>query len=493
MNIPGFSVRRAYLIARRDFLGYVRTWGFWLTTFGPFIGLFLLMLAPTLMSKSEPTRYSTIFDETGVHGAAIIKQVAWENDRAIESKLITYVNLSLKMENRGQFNKILKDQGVDEALAYIQDSNPLFGRKFSIPENKLKFAEPPADNIDDIKSYILGEEMLEIEGQKFKLYGALHIYEKEGKTVADYWTTSVISNDVVNLTDRYFSAIASDAYLETGGLTRKALRTVERRALNVGTFSPAKTLSETGSQAITGEDSLPLMVAAMLALLLWLTIFTGAYMLLVSMVEEKINKVLEMLLASTRFSEIFVGKLVGVAALTLTSLAPWLIMGTIGILYASQLTDSAAIEGIRAVVDQKMVIFLPIFLVLGFVFYGSIFIALGSLAESMQDASTLMTPMMLLMTACILVVPLGINTPDAPILMAAQWFPFSAPFAAIIRLPSDPPLWETLSSVLSLIVSTMVIIWASSRMFQHGVLTGGGVTSVKDWFSRTILRRKPSK
>lgn len=493
MTFPGFSFRRAYLIARRDFLGYVRTWGFWLTTFGPFIMIFLLLLAPIVMSKSEPTRFSVILDETGIHGPAIERLATTENDRIMEAAVREFSKFTVKTTDRPEFNKILSDEGTDAAIAYIKKSNPKLARYVNFPQSKMRFAPAPASDIESIKPYIMGEKPFFADGEQVKLHGVLHIYEEDGEIEADFWTTSVVSNSVVNLSNRYFSRLSGDAYLSDAGLSRTGLRTIERAAPNVVTYNPAKLATDVGGQALTFEDSFPLIVAGMLSILLWLTIFTGAYMLLVSMVEEKINKVLEMLLASTRFSEIFVGKLVGVGALTIASLSPWMILGAIGLFGASQFGDSAVVGGLSIALDQKMIIFLPIFLFLGFVFYGTIFIALGSLAESMQDASTLMTPMMLLMTACIIIVPVGMSTPDSPIVFLAQWFPFSAPFAAIIRLPADPPLWETLGSVFSLVVSTALIMWLSARMFQHGVLAGGGVATIKNWLARTILQRKPSK
>ena len=233
-------------------------------------------------------------------------------------------------------------------------------------------------------------------------------------------------------------------------------------------------------------DRIPYFIAAGLSVILWFAVFTGAYMLLMSMVEEKINKVLEMLLASTRFSEIFFGKLIGVAALTIATLLPWIIMGGVGFYFALTFGDGAVAEGLSQAMSIKMLVFLPIFFLLGYVFYGSMFIALGAMAESMQDASTLMTPMVLLLTACILVVPIGVTFPDSPLLIAAQYFPFSAPFAAIIRLPSDPPLWETLLSVFILILSSGFVVWLSGRLFKHGVLTGGGMANVKAWFARKL-------
>jgi len=91
------------------------------------------------------------------------------------------------------------------------------------------------------------------------------------------------------------------------------------------------------------------MVATVLAFMLWLTVFSGAYMLLTSMLEEKLNKLLEMMLASTRFSEIILGKLLGVAALTLSMMAPYILLGIAGVVgYIAIGPDQDVVSGLVA-------------------------------------------------------------------------------------------------------------------------------------------------
>ena len=258
-------------------------------------------------------------------------------------------------------------------------------------------------------------------------------------------------------------------------------------------FDPTKLdTGSDGDQAVTNADRLPYVIAAILSAILWLTVFSGAYMLLTSMLEEKLNKLMEMMLASTRFSEIIFGKLIGVAALTITAMLPYILIGlaTIFAVVFMGLGGPEASAAIEKTFTLKMISFFIIFLILGYVFYGAFFIALGALAESMQDAQTLTTPIMLVLTACIMVVPIGLNSPDSPILVAASWFPLSAPFAAIVRLPSDPPLWELCLSAAFLGVLSIGVIMLAERIFRFGVLSGAGVKGATEWFKRTILRRK---
>ena len=493
MKFPAISPRRTYLIARRDFLGYVKTWGFWLTALGPFVGIIIGMIAPILMATSEPTRYASILDETGQHGAAI--ETLLEKD--IENLLIDAIReasrFAVPREKRDEFETVLTEQGAEAAKDYIRKTSPTIAKLVDLPDSKLKFVQAPAANMDNLKPYLLGKKLIKIDGAEQELSGVLHIYENDKGVQTEFWSTRPNQNTLVNLANRYFSRRASTEYLQVGALTREGLREARGEAPRVASFNPAKSASADGGQAVTGKDKVPYLAAAALCMVLWFSVFTGAYMLLVSMVEEKINKVLEMLLASTRFSEIFFGKLIGVAALTLASLLPWIILGAVGFYGAMQFGNGEIAAGLSQAVSPKMLLFLPVFFLLGYVFYGSMFIALGAMAESMQDASTLMTPMVLLLTACIMVVPIGYIYPDSAVLKAAVWFPFSAPFASIVRLPADPPLWETLGSVLVLILSSALVVWGSARLFQHGILSGGGMAGVKAWIGRKLFRKGRAK
>lgn len=486
MKFPAISMRRTLLIAQRDFFGYVKTWGFWLTALGPFIGIIIGVFAPFLMAKSEPVSYVSILDTTGQHSAAIERMLDDDSKAFLEAAVREVAKFSVRRDDKEKFETILEEQGAEAAKDFIRKTNPKIAGFIDMPESKLVFVPPPAQSLEALKPYVLGEVDFSHNGEMQALDGVLYITEVEGHPRAEYWSIKPNKKALVYLAARHFSALSTNAYLQSGGLDRAGLSNSRESAVSVSSFNPAKSASQEGGQSVTAKDRIPYFVAAGLSMVLWFSVFTGAYMLLMSMVEEKINKALEMLLASTRFSEIFFGKLIGVAALTLASLLPWILLGAVGFYGAMQFGDGAIAEGLAKAISTKMLVFLPVFFILGYIFYGSIFIALGAIAESMQDASTLMTPMVLLLTACILVVPIGISYPDSPMLIAAQYFPFSAPFAAIIRLPADPPLWETLLSVVILIASSLLVVWLSARLFQHGILSGGGVASIKNWFGRKL-------
>jgi ABC-2 type transport system permease protein len=152
--------------------------------------------------------------------------------------------------------------------------------------------------------------------------------------------------------------------------------------------------------------------------------------------------------------------------------------------------DSEITRALAESFTPKLLIFFVVFLILGYIFYGACFIAMGALSQSMQDAQTITTPIVIVLTLCVMVVPLGLESPDSPLLRLASFFPLSSPFAVIIRLPSDPPLWEIVLSAVLLGIVSIGVIWASGRIFRYGVLSGSGVGAINGWFKRVILRKK---
>jgi len=493
--LPQINLRRTYLIARRDFLGYVKTWGFWISFFLPFIFGALAFFATTLDFNVSPTRYEAILDDTGRFGAQIIESENQSRKKAEREVLKTIGAEFLSPDESQALLQAYDDEGLDGAVEFANKKFPSIAGKsltkqIAKTESKTIFVDPPAATIDELQPFLKGEKTLMYKGQEVQLNGVLHLYEKDGMK-ADYWSENFNNHTVRSMASKFFRKRATERYLATGDLTIKGYNAARAQPIDIQSYDPTKTASDDGSgQAVTAEDRIPYFVAAILSVMLWLMVFSGSYMLLTSMLEEKLNKLLEMMLASTRFSEIMFGKLLGVAALTFTAMLPYILVG-IGSAVAVYLTgDAETSQGIKNALSFKMLSFFAIFLVLGYVFYGAFFIALGALAESMQDAQTLTTPIMLILTACIFVVPLGLGSPDSPLLTFASWFPVSAPFAAIVRLPSDPPLWELCLSAFFVFLCAVIVIWLAGRIFRFGVLSGSGMQGVKLWFMRSVLRRK---
>lgn len=486
--LPAINLRRTFLIARRDYLGYVKTVGFWVSFLLPFLGAGLGFAFTQLDVEFSPPRYEAILDETGNYEAGILSLYEERDRQKLETVLNGMEGTLLSQAQVSQLNKTLESQGASETISELETLFPSSGSQLSLLDKKVIFVPSPAKTLEEMQPYLKGEKRIMVEGKEQPFAGLLHIRKQDDKTIIDYWSKNITANDTKRLANDYFQRRSVDAFLEKGGLDRIGLDKAAKGAVKIESFNPTK--AETESQAVNKEDRIPYIVAAVLAGFLWLTVFSGSYMLLTSMLEEKLNKLLEMMLASTRFSEIIFGKLIGVAALTLTAMAPYLLLGIGGIAAIVFFQDSEMTRALANSFTPKIIIFFLIFLILGYIFYGACFIAMGALSQSMQDAQTITTPIVIILTLCVLVVPFGLENPDSPLLRLASLFPLSSPFAVIVRLPSDPPLWELIISAVILALCSIVVIWAAGRIFRYGVLSGSGIGAIKGWFNRVILRKK---
>ena len=477
------NLRRIALIARRDFIGYVRTLGFWITVLGPVIGIILGTLGISIANSAEPTRYVSILDETGRYEQLIIEDWTADQKAAAITTMTPFVKIVSTPEQFKIFETKLENEGVDAAKDYFATINPSLAERLPNVGSSLRIVDIDGLSAEDINAYLSGDIRPDYRGEAVKLSGIMRITDADDGPVAQLYSSVPSFNGLRGNTNDILRRDAEDRYFGDTGITRDGFWATREKAPRATTINPFKKATpDGGGQTVTMADRVPYFLAAGLSFFLWLTVFSGAYMLLMSMVEEKVNKALEMMLASTRFTEILFGKLLGVAALTVASMMPWIIMGSIGIFVAIKLGDPALAGVLAGSVTPGMIITFISFFILGYLFYGSLFMALGSLAESMQDAQTLVTPVLLMLTMCLFVVSTGISNPDSGLIKAASFIPVSAPFAILMRLPSDPPLWEIWLSAFILLASTVLVIWGASKLFRHGILSGG-IKGLKTLFS----------
>ncbi len=489
--LPKVNLRRTLLIARRDYLGYVKTWGFWISFLLPFIfGGFGVLMAQADLDLT-PTQYVTVIDTTGEHEARLMDLHLEVQDDKAQAILLTKAFFIQDKDTRAEFKRMVRSEGSEAGQAYLTENVPVLSANIDAPTSKFTFVDPPASTLDALLPYLMGEDTILVDGETARLSGAVIFKHGDGpgRPQTEYWSMDIKKVDVPNLVDHYLRRLARITYLESEGLSVKEHDRLVATAPEAALFNPSKT--DSNDQGVNSSDTVPYAVATVLALFLWFTVFSGAYMLLTSMLEEKLNKLLEMMLATTRFSEIILGKLLGVAALTLSMMAPYIIVGVAGVVgYVAFGPDQDVVKGLVSAFNAKMIIFLIIYLILGYVLYGAFFIALGSLSSSMQDAQTLTTPILFILMACVPVIFLGLTAPDSTLLRIATFIPFSAPFAAIVRLPSDPPMWELLLSTAFLCLLCVGTIAMAGRIFRFGVLSGAGAEVVVIWFKRAVLRRK---
>ncbi|MCH8491372.1 MAG: ABC transporter permease, partial [Oceanicaulis sp.] len=139
-------------------------------------------------------------------------------------------------------------------------------------------------------------------------------------------------------------------------------------------------------------------------------------------------------------------------------------------------------EVIGAVADPQLLLAALIVFIAGYLMFGAIFLALGSLCDTLQDAQTLMGPVIWMLILPLLFLFFSLEASDSLFVRAASWVPLWTPFLMMARLPSDPPLWELLGSGALMVLTTALVLWGAGLVFRQGALGQANADSFKRWF-----------
>ena len=249
-----------------------------------------------------------------------------------------------------------------------------------------------------------------------------------------------------------------DARVRRSGLDRKevdALTTVDK--------VPSRTVTAEGEDR-TNELLNRVIPMALMGLMLMSVLMSGQY-LLTTTVEEKSNRVVEVLLSAVSPMELMVGKIFGQFAVGLLVLALYLGLGLVALLSFASL----------GLLDPKLIVFLLIFYLLAYLSVGAFMAAIGSAVNEMREAQGLMTPVMLaIMVPWILWMPIS-RDPNSVLATVLTFVPPLSNFVIMLRLASStpPPLWQTLLAFVAGAAGVYASLWFAAKVFRIGLLMYG--------------------
>jgi ABC-2 type transport system permease protein len=204
-------------------------------------------------------------------------------------------------------------------------------------------------------------------------------------------------------------------------------------------------------------------------LLMMMVIYSGG-MLIRSLVEEKSNRLIEILISSCTPNELLSGKILGLSTLGLTQILIWFIIGIS--LAGSAIVPMAAFSNVFTIL---------IYFILGFVFYTSLFVGIGSIVTSEQEAQQITTYLSLLLVLPIIFILPALENPDIFYIKILSYIPFTLPSFMMLRLNLSPvPIWEILGTIIIMLISIYLMIGFSAKIFRIGILSYGKRPSLKE-------------
>ena len=193
-----------------------------------------------------------------------------------------------------------------------------------------------------------------------------------------------------------------------------------------------------------------------------------------STVEEKSNRVIEVLLAAVSPLELMYGKLLGQLGLGLTMLAVYLLMATF----------SLAQYSLAAVLDPMLIVYLFAFYFVTYLVFGSLMLVIGSAVNQMAEAQSFMTPITVVMVFSYSMSAIVAQSPNSTFSVAMSFIPPINTFAMIGRIASSapPPQWQIWTTLLISCVTSAVVIWFAAKVFKIALLMHGKPPSIATLF-----------
>lgn len=244
------------------------------------------------------------------------------------------------------------------------------------------------------------------------------------------------------------------------------------------------------------------MFGAIMAFLMYMVIFIYGGMVMRSVMEEKINRIVEVMISSVKPIQLMLGKIIGVGAVGLTQLAMWMILIPLVLMLVQLiLGDSANPTQMDQITEQmngipqealdnfnvmqfitefkklNWPLIIPSFIIFffgGFFIYSSLFAAIGSaVGDDMGESQQLMIPVTMPVVLAIFIAQAAIQNPNGSLSIFGSMFPLFSPIIMPVRLAFNPPIWQVVVSVIILILSCVFFAWIAGRIYRIGILMYG--------------------
>lgn len=268
----------------------------------------------------------------------------------------------------------------------------------------------------------------------------------------------------------------------------------------------------------TGEKDfveIKMMIGLILSILIYMSIFMFGSQVMRGVMEEKTNRIVEVMVSSLRPFQLMMGKVIGVALVGLTQFALWILLSgglisaftmanadkfsgaqteqitsvaTKGQEVVNQTTVSISevsdnmemIQGLMNIQFSTIILSFLIFFVLGYFLYATLFAAVGSITESDTDNSQFVLPLTVPLLLSLILMPSMVNAPNGSLALWLSMIPFTSPVAMMVRLPFGIPIWQVVVSIGILIFTFLIALWVAAKIYRTGILLYGKKITYKE-------------
>ena len=392
---------------------------------------------------------------------------------------------AILMENSEKFD--------EKKVIAVCDESTLFIGKFENTDfNTFVYEDHSIDVVKDLVKEGAYDGVLYIPGTEFNVPTNAEIYSSKQLPMT---LTSHIRSTMKQVVE-HNKLMASGI---DPSIVKAASTTINVQSIRMNDDSEQKSFGE-----------LEFFLGMFLCMIIYFAIFLFAQQVMRGVIEEKTNRIIEVIVSSVKPFELMMGKIIGIALVGLTQFLLWVVLtlvitgvastflptqevfstGTVMTEQIAEATSGSDSQGILTKVfdvinsiNIKTILWCFLFYFIGGYFlYSAMFAAIGAAVDNETDTQQFATPITMLMIIPLLCSGIIANAPDSSIAMWLSMIPFTSPLAMMLRIPYGVPIWQLAVSLVLLFATFIVFTWLAGKIYRTGILMYGKKVSWKEIF-----------
>ncbi len=402
------------------------------------------------------------------------------------------VPIWLAMNDEGETNILV----IDDSFMFTERMTDTETIHFHFPEDGLDSAKAKVVASDDFDAVLYIHEKIMSSTSGIQL-----IYDKQPGINVIRYIENTLENDIEKWK------------LAKSGINQETLEAAKTQVSLV-----TKKIDEIGEESSSNTE-LSMVVGMFSGILIYMFIFLYGVQVMRGVIEEKTNRIIEVMISSVKPFQLMMGKIIGIALVGLTQFLLWIVLSTLFIsgakmmveLYfaednpgvnieevmsssqtlapeseevaATQLNQAAIDEIFASINSIDFPVILGSFLFYflgGYLIYSALFAAVGSAVDNEADTQQFMVPITIPIIFSFVMAQVVINNPESPMSFWLSMIPFTSPIIMMVRIPFGVPYWELGLSMLLLVLGFVGTTWLAGRIYRTGILMYGKKISYKE-------------
>ena len=378
---------------------------------------------------------------------------------------------------------------VEQQNIVLVDPSGVFSERIVSPDN-IRFIPQKSYSIEDLIYADSIDAVITVD-QNYTIDKPLTLkYKSMG-------SLSVNSN--ASIKDA-FGTVIRDQKLSTMGIEQVAIDSL-RSSVEISQVKVDENGNTKTSNAMINSG-----VGMILSMMIYFFIFLYGVQVMKGVIEEKTNRIVELIVSTVKPFQLMMGKVIGIALVGLTQLTIWIVlsgilMTIIGVIVGinfmdinelknaaqnpdlsrMKLEDLELLTALQSLPFAKLFVSFLFYFVGGYLFYGALFAAIGSAVDNETDTQQFMLPItMPLVFSIAISFSLISGDPHDTLATWMSMIPLTSPIVMMVRMPFEPDLWQVLLSMTILVVSIIGVTWMAGKIYRTGILMYGKKPTYKE-------------